>query len=175
MKHFTSFLAALTVLWAGAATAEPFTTDVSTLPMQYAFKRTYGDGSRNIYIFCDLDCPHCQRTESFMPALNNVTVYEFVMPVPSYHPDAPRKTNAIWCSEDKVAAWNAWFATRDLPADAKDCRAPLTEINDYAHANNIFLPAVIFEDGQTYHAEDFIYATQTFDKLNSLIDEHSKK
>jgi hypothetical protein len=37
------------------------------------------------------------------------------------------------------------------------------------------LPAVIFEDGQTYHAEDFIYATQTFDKLNSLIDEHSKK
>jgi hypothetical protein len=36
------------------------------------------------------------------------------------------------------------------------------------------LPAVIFEDGSTYHAEDFIYATYTADKLKSLIEEHSK-
>jgi thiol:disulfide interchange protein DsbC len=128
-----------------------------------------------MYIFCDLDCPHCQRTEKFLPFLTNVTVHTFVMPVPSYHPDAPRKTNAIWCSPDKISAWNAWFETRDLPEDAVDCEAPLSEIENYAHAVGIYLPAVIFEDGQTYHAEDFIDATQSIDRLNELLAEHSQK
>jgi thiol:disulfide interchange protein DsbC len=169
------FAALLGVLWTGGALAEPFTTDTDTLPMNLSFARTYGNGSRPVYIFCDLDCPHCQRTERLLPELKDVTVYEFVMPVPSYHPDAPRKTNAIWCSKDKVAAWNEWFATYTLPEDATDCQAPLAEIESYAHAHNIFLPAVIFEDGTTYHAEDFIEATQTAESLNNLVDAHSKK
>jgi thiol:disulfide interchange protein DsbC len=174
MKYKMLFLA-LGLLWASQASAEPFQTDIKTLPLQYSFERTYGNGATNIYIFCDLDCPHCQRTESFLPSLKDVTVHMFVMPVASYHPDAPRKTNAIWCSSDKIAAWNDWFATRSLPQDAVNCQAPLAEIDTYAHANGIFLPAVIFEDGQTYHAEDFIYATQTLEQFNRLIAEHSKK
>ena len=58
--------------------------------------------------------------------------------------------------------------------DAKDCKAPSSEITEFANAHNIYLPAVVFEDGETYHAEDFIYATYTADKLKSLLDEHSK-
>lgn len=157
------------------AFAAPMTVDVKTLPMDLSFERVKGDGSRNMYIFCDLDCPHCQRTESFLHSLDNVKIHTFVMPVASYHPDAPRKTNAIWCSEDKVKAWQDWYDMRALPADAKDCAAPLEKIDEYAHGQGIYLPAVIFEDGTTYTAEDFIYATRTPEMLQSLLDEHSAK
>jgi len=155
--------------------AEPFITEIKDLPMDLSFKRVKGDGTRHMYVFCDLDCPHCQRAEMFFYALDNVTIHMFVMPVPSYHPDAPRKTDAIWCSDDKVKAWQNWFDKRELPEDAKDCKAPSSEITEYANAHNIYLPAIIFEDGTTYHAEDFIYATQTSDKLSGLLDEHSKE
>lgn len=157
------------------AWAEPFISDVKSLPMDLSFERIKGDGSRHIYIFCDLDCPHCQRTESFLHNLDNVSIHTFVMPVPSYHPDAPRKTDAIWCSENKVQAWQDWFDKLSLPKDAKDCKAPSSEVTAFANAHGIYLPAIIFEDGTTYHAEDFIYATYTADKLKSLLDEHSKE
>lgn len=153
--------------------AAPFKTDVKNLPMDLSFERVKGNGSRHIYVFCDLDCPHCQRAEIFFHELDNVTIHLFVMPVPSYHPDAPRKTDAIWCSADKIKAWQNWFDKRELPEDAKDCKAPSSEITEYANAHNIYLPALIFEDGSTFHAEDFIYATQTADMLRRLLDEHS--
>ncbi len=162
-------------LFAFNAIATPMTVEPDSLPMDLSFERVKGEGSRQMYLFCDLDCPHCKRTERFLHNLDNVTIHTFVMPVASYHPDAPRKTNAIWCSDDKVKAWQDWFDARALPADAKDCSAPLNEIDDYAHGQGIYLPAVIFEDGATYTAEDFIYATQTEDMLKSLLDEHSLK
>ena len=154
--------------------AEPFITEIKDLPMDLSFKRVNGDGTRHMYVFCDLDCPHCQRAEMFFYALDNVTIHTFVMPVPSYHPDAPRKTDAIWCSKDKVNAWQNWFDKQELPSDAKDCKAPSSEITEYANAHGIYLPAVIFEDGTTFHAEDFIYATRTSNMLGNLLDEHSK-
>lgn len=162
-------------LFAFKAVAAPMTVEPSTLPMNLSFERVKGEGSRNMYLFCDLDCPHCQRTERFLHGLDDVRIHTFVMPVASYHPDAPRKTNAIWCSKDKVKAWQEWFDMQVLPADATDCAAPLSQIDDYAHGQGIYLPAVIFEDGATYTAEDFIYATQTEDMLKSLLDEHSLK
>ena len=170
------FMAAVAVcLFSLNAYAEPFKTDIKSLPMDLSFERIKGDGARNMYIFCDLDCPHCQRTEAFLHDLDNVKIYTFVMPVPSYHPDAPRKTDAIWCSKDKVKAWQDWFDKRELPENAKDCKAPSSEVTEFANAHGIYLPAVIFDDGMTYHAEDFIHATYTADKLKSLLEEHSKE
>lgn len=157
------------------AWAEPFVSDIKTLPMDLSFERVKGNGSRQMYMFCDLDCPHCQRTEMFLHDLEDVTIHTFVMPVPSYHPDAPRKTDAIWCSADKIKAWQDWFDKHELPEDAKDCKAPSSEITEFANMHGIYLPAIIFKDGTTYHAEDFIYATYTADKLKSLLDEHSKE
>lgn len=173
MKKWQFILAG--TLFSLNAMATPMTVDVKSLPLDLSFERVKGDGHRNMYIFCDLDCPHCQRTERFLHGLEDVTIHTFVMPVASYHPDAPRKTNAIWCSEDKVKAWQEWYDMRALPADAKNCSAPLSDIDAYAHSQGIYLPAVIFEDGTTYTAEDFIYATQTQEQLKKLLNEHSAK
>lgn len=160
-------------LFTSQVLATPMSIDTKTLPMDLSFERVKGKGKHDMYLFCDLDCPHCQRTEAFLHYLNDIRIHTFVMPVASYHPDAPRKTHAIWCSDDKVKAWQDWFDMRVLPIDAKDCSAPLEKIDEYAHGQGIYLPAIIFEDGTTYTAEDFIYATQTLDMLKSLLEKHS--
>ena len=56
------------------AWAEPFITDINSLPMDLSFERVKGNGERHMYFFCDLDCPHCQRTEMFLHDLENVTI-----------------------------------------------------------------------------------------------------
>lgn len=147
--------------------------DPKSLPMDLSFQRTKGNGSKHVYLFCDLDCPHCIRTERLFNSINDITIHMFVFPVPSYHPDAPRKTNAIWCSEDKAKAWQAWFDNGELPNNKENCKAPLKEIEKFAHDHQIELPIIIFEDGTGFHAEDFIQATINLNQLKKLINEHS--
>lgn len=148
--------------------------DTKSLPMELSFQRVRGNGSKHVYVFCDLDCPHCIRTENFFNKINDITIHMFVFPIPSYHPDAPRKTNAIWCSEDKAKAWQLWFNKGELPDNKENCKAPLEEIEKFAHNHQIELPIIIFEDGTGYHAEDFIRATLSLDQLKKLLDDHSK-
>lgn len=148
--------------------------DTEILPMELSFQRVKGDGSKNIYIFCDVDCPHCARAEKNLKELDNITINTFVLPVPSYHPDAPRKTDAIWCSEDKAKSWQEWFDNGVLPEDAENCKSPWKDVESYAHKNNITLPAIIFEDGSTYHAEDFIKVISNAKTFKTFIDFSSK-
>lgn len=160
-------------LFSFSAFANKLNIDTKSLPMDLSFSRKRGNGSRNIYLFCDLECPHCIRTEKFFNQLDDINIHTFVFPVASYHPDAPRKTNAVWCSGDKAKAWQSWFDKGELPSNPNNCKAPLAEIDQFAHSHNIELPVIIFEDGTGYHAEDFIYATLSLDKLRELIDDHS--
>ncbi len=46
--------------------------DIKSLPMNLSFERTRGDSSRNIYIFCDVDCPYCVRAEKLFNEINNI-------------------------------------------------------------------------------------------------------
>ena len=148
--------------------------DIKSLPMNLSFERIKGKGSRKIYIFCDVDCPHCMRAERLFSEIGDIKINTFVFPVVSYHPDAPRKTNAIWCSKDRAKAWQEWFDSKQLPPNPKYCKAPLGKIQKYADKNGIRLPVIIFEDGTGYHADDFIYATLDLETLQNLIDNHSK-
>lgn len=149
--------------------------DIKSLPMNLSFPRVKGNGSRNVYLFCDIECPHCIRTERLFNEIGDMTIHTFVLPVASYHPDAPRKTNAVWCSEDKANAWQSWFDKGVLPDNKNNCKAPLEEIEKFAHKNHIELPIIIFEDGTGYHAEDFIFATLNLKQLKQLFHDHSIK
>lgn len=83
--------------------------DFSKLPLDLAIKQVNGDGSRQIAVFTDPDCPYCKMFEKqVVPQLKNVTVYSFLFPLP-IHPNATMHAKQIWCSKDRTATWAAWM------------------------------------------------------------------
>jgi hypothetical protein len=49
-------------------------------------RRFAATGERVLAVFSDPDCPYCQRLESELEKLDNVTVYTFAYPLESLHP-----------------------------------------------------------------------------------------
>ncbi|MBS0327577.1 MAG: DsbC family protein [Proteobacteria bacterium] len=121
---------------------------VDRLPMDLAFKRVKGDGSRKLYLFSDADCPFCHRLEQEMRGLDNVTIYTFMFPIDQLHPDAARKSRILWCAPDRAKAWDTYFATGKLPSNSGDCSNPVAKtqaLGDSLHINAT--PTLIFADG----------------------------
>jgi thiol:disulfide interchange protein DsbC len=55
------------------------------------------------------------------------------MPIAQLHPDAKRKSEAIWCASDRAAAWANFWKSGNVPASA-DCSTPIDEISALAGA-----------------------------------------
>lgn len=118
------------------------------LPMDLAFKRVKGDGSRKLIIFSDADCPFCHRLEDEMKGLDNVTIYTFLFPIDQLHPDAARKSKQIWCAPDKSKAWDDFFADGKVPENNGDCGDPVARTQALGATLKIAAtPTLIFEDG----------------------------
>ncbi|MFC4161047.1 DsbC family protein [Chitinimonas lacunae] len=126
-------------------------TDFSKLPLDQALKLVRGNGSRKVAVFSDPDCPFCKRLEQdVINKLDNVTVYTFLFPLTSLHPDAPRKSNLIWCQPEPQKAWTDFMINNKLPtaAPAPNCTAPLEKIQVLAEQLGITgTPAMVFESG----------------------------
>jgi thiol:disulfide interchange protein DsbC len=119
-----------------------------SLPLELAMKKVKGDGSRKLAIFSDADCPYCKRLESEMKGLDNVTIYTFLFPIDQLHPDSARKSAMIWCSQDKIKAWDDWFETGKLPENKGDCPTPIAQtalLGQKYHVNAT--PTLVFADG----------------------------
>ncbi len=99
--------------------------DVAALPLDLAFKRVKGNGERKLYVFSDADCPFCAKLESELKGVDNVTIYTFLFPIDTLHPDSARKSRMIWCSADKVKAWDEFFSTGALPDNKGECDNPV--------------------------------------------------
>jgi thiol:disulfide interchange protein DsbC len=118
------------------------------LPMDLAFKRVKGDGSRKLIIFSDADCPFCHRLEKEMAGLDNVTIYTFLFPIDQLHPDAARKSKQIWCAADKAKAWDDFFASGKLPDNKGDCGDPVAKTQALGSSLRInATPTLVFADG----------------------------
>jgi thiol:disulfide interchange protein DsbC len=130
--------------------AELMSTDFSKLPLADAVKVVRGDGSRKLAIFTDPDCPFCKRLEQqSLAGIDNVTIYNFLMPLPQLHPDAARKSQALWCAEDQSAAWRAWFFDGKLADNKGECPNPVQRNMALGESLGISgTPALIFADGQ---------------------------
>lgn len=90
----------------------------SEFPGQFlgnAIKTVKGDGSRVVAIFSDPDCPYCQKLEGELARMDNVTVYTFLFPLETLHPEAKTKAIAIWCSDDRQKAWTQTVLTGAAP------------------------------------------------------------
>jgi thiol:disulfide interchange protein DsbC len=123
--------------------------DFNTLPLNLAFKQVKGDGSRKVVVFADPDCPFCVRFEKSLQDVTDVTVYTFLYPLESLHPDAIEKAKRIWCAKDRQSTWSAWILEKkELPAD-KSCNTEAlgTLVKLGEKMKVMGTPTLIFEDG----------------------------
>lgn len=119
-----------------------------SLPLNLAFKRVKGDGSRRLVIFADADCPFCRKLEGDLKGIDNVTIYTFMFPIGELHPDASRKSAIIWCAPDRAKAWDEYFATGRLPSNKGDCPTPIAETAQLgARLHVTATPTLVFADG----------------------------
>ncbi|XZG71178.1 DsbC family protein [Chitinibacteraceae bacterium HSL-7] len=134
-----------------ARVAELTKVDVSKLPLENAIKDVRGNGKRTLYVFSDPDCPFCKKLErESLAGITNVTIYTFLFPLPTLHPDAERKSRLIWCDKNRTEAWKNWILNEKLPEGGKDdCQNPIQSNMALAQSLQISgTPALIFGDGR---------------------------
>ena len=120
-----------------------------TLPLDSAIKIVKGNGKRKVAIFSDPYCPFCERLEKDMVNVTDVTIYTFLYPIESLHPGATEKAKAIWCSPDRIKAWNDFMLKRSGPEAQSSCDTPVDRIVEYGRSKGINgTPTVVFADGQ---------------------------
>jgi len=102
----------------------PSRVDFATLPLADAIKTVRGDGRRVLAVFSDPDCPYCRALEDELAALDDITVYTFLVPLASLHPQATKKAIAVWCAANRSRAWRAVVLERKTPS-AKICAHPI--------------------------------------------------
>lgn len=122
--------------------------DFSSLPLDKAILKVKGNGARKLVVFTDPDCPFCKRVEQEFEKLNNVTVYLMVYPIEQLHPRAVAKAKAIWCSPDRLKAWDDYMLRGTAPRADGDCPNPVEELMAWGQRKGInATPTLIFADG----------------------------
>ncbi len=101
--------------------------DFDAFPLGNAIKTIHGQGRRKIAIFADPYCPYCKKLEQTLQGLDDVTIYTFLVPILA--PDSKPMSEAIWCSRDSNAAWNAWMLLGKKPSSASACSDLPVEAN----------------------------------------------
>ena len=80
--------------------------------------------------------------------MDNVTIYTYLFPIDQLHPDAARKSRAIWCAPDRVKAWDAFYETGAVPDNKGDCGDPIARTAELGARYKITAtPTLIFADG----------------------------
>lgn len=117
------------------------------LPLDLAFKKVKGKGTRKLGYFADPNCGYCKRFEQELAKVNDVTVYMFLYPV--LGADSLEKSKSVWCSKDRVKAWDDWMFKGITPSAAGTCDTPIEKILAFGRQKNISgTPTMFFADGQ---------------------------
>lgn len=119
------------------------------LPFEMAIKKVKGDGSRKIAVFSDPDCPFCKRLERDLEKVTDITIYLFLYPIEQLHPKAPAVSRAIWCSGDRVKAWDEYMLKGVVPKAAGTCDNPVDKLVEFGKSKRITgTPTIFFADGK---------------------------
>jgi len=132
------------------------------LPFDLALKKVMGNGGRRLVVFADPNCQYCKKLEKEMVNLTDATVYTFIL---SRLPGSEEKAKAIWCSPDRLNAWEDQMLMEVEPqADTSCDTSALNKITLLAKTHRINLtPTLVFEDGVIRPG------TLTLDKLDQLL------
>jgi thiol:disulfide interchange protein DsbC len=120
-----------------------------SLPFQWAITSKRGTGRRKIAILSDPNCPYCKRFEEDLAKLDDITVHIFPYAVIS--PQSVRQAKSVWCSKDRVKAWNELMFRRIEPQAAPDCDTPVEKLVEFGRklgANST--PTWFIETGERY-------------------------
>ena len=118
------------------------------LPLADAIQTVRGRGSdrrRRIAVFSDPACGFCRRLEPELAALDNVTVYTFLVPFQGSAGPA-----AIWCAQDRARAWQQYMndGPSTVPLASSDCAHPLDRNLTLAGRLGVQgTPTIIWADG----------------------------
>ncbi|HEX4858054.1 MAG TPA: DsbC family protein [Usitatibacteraceae bacterium] len=119
----------------------------SELPLHHAIKLVRGDGSRKLAIFEDPNCGWCKRFEKDLNSLENITAYIFTYPILS--PESTDKAKAIWCSPDRLKAWQDLMLRDKAPTAKGTCANPVDQIAALGQRLRVQgTPMTYFEDGE---------------------------
>lgn len=121
----------------------------SELPQAQAFKVVRGNGSRQIAVFSDPNCGYCKRLEKTLQQLDNVTIYNYLIPILSA--DSGLKSKQIWCAADQQKVWNDWMLNNLGPSGKSDCANPIDKNLTLAKNYGINgTPTIFFTDGSRF-------------------------
>lgn len=123
-----------------------YAIDFGTLPVDLAIKNVKGSGTRKLAVLTDPNCQHCKKLEKEMVDLTDATIYIFVLPI---LPGSEQKAKAIWCSPDRLKAWEDHMLRGVAPKTGKPCdTTALTKVAMLAKKLGVTAtPTLIFEDG----------------------------
>lgn len=123
--------------------------DFKSLPFDKAIKIVRGNGHRQLAVFEDPDCPFCRRLEEELVSVPDTTVYVFLFPIDSLHPQATLHSRQIWCAPDRAQAWTQWVLQRKaLPAATckGDPVAELAKLGEKLYVDGT--PTLFFSNGK---------------------------
>ncbi|GAA5162472.1 DsbC family protein [Viridibacterium curvum] len=99
------------------------------LPLANAIKQVKGNGKRVLVTFEDPNCSYCKKLARDLVNIKDTTVYTFLIPILAE--DSKKKSEAIWCSQDRAKAWNDWMVDNKMPVGGtKACDTPIAKNMD---------------------------------------------
>ena len=117
------------------------------LPFENAIKLVRGNGSRRMAIFADPNCGYCKRFEQDVNVMDNITAYIFAYPILAQ--DSIDKSKAIWCSTDRLKAWQDQMLREKPPTGKGTCDNPIDKVVALGRKLNVTgTPTTFFEDGE---------------------------
>jgi thiol:disulfide interchange protein DsbC len=120
----------------------------SDLPLDVAIKSVKGNGKRVIAVFEDPNCGYCKRFRKTINEMKDITVYTFMYNILS--DDSRIKSKNIWCSSDKLKAWDDWMVNGKTPVAAPDsCTStPHEKVLEVGKKYKVTgTPTIFFTDG----------------------------
>lgn len=124
----------------------PSSTSFDRLPLEQAVAYKFGNGSKTVAIFADVDCGPCRTMHHEMEKLNDTTVYVFVIPLLSEGQNL-NLLESIWCAPDRRRALDR--AMEGKAVESASCNAPVKNTFGTGKALGIkSVPAMIAPNGK---------------------------
>jgi thiol:disulfide interchange protein DsbC len=113
------------------------------LPLDLAFKKVKGKGTRKLAYFGDPNCGYCKKFErETLAKIADATIYIYLYPILS--PDSVVKSKAIWCSADKLKVWNDWMVKGQPPSSPGTCDNPIESVQALGQKMRVNATPTIF-------------------------------